>query len=38
MPVNPLAQVGKSLAQDRLDLEPLFQRRDHAPRAVAGAG
>ena len=30
MPVDPMAQVGKSLAQGRLDLEPLFLRRDHA--------
>jgi hypothetical protein len=30
IPVNPLAQVGKGLAQDRLDLEPLFLCRDHA--------
>src|SRR5690606_37208688 len=26
----PVAQVGKGLAQDRLDLEPLFLHRDHA--------
>lgn len=30
MPVDPMAQVGKGLAQGRLDLEPLFLRRDHA--------
>jgi hypothetical protein len=30
MPVDAVAQVGKGLAQGRLDLEPLFLRRDHA--------
>lgn len=30
MPIDPVAQVGKGLAQGRLDLEPLFLRRDHS--------
>ena len=34
IPVNPLAQVGKGLAQDRLDLESIFPRRDHARRQL----
>lgn len=30
MPIDPVAQIGKGLAQGRLDLEPLFLRRDHS--------
>ena len=34
MPIDLVAQVGKGLAQDRLDLESLFPRRDHARRQL----